>query len=114
MVAAYDRYEVNGTALRRELGVDESDKPTDEELREQGLKKLLNHPAIAELAARELGIISEETVVLQPKSTDAEDTTGAPPVGGAPQNPEAPSAPTRGVPTTPPRNGARVAVEVVG
>lgn len=39
--AAYDRVEVSGAALRRESGLDESDKPTDEERREQLLTKLV-------------------------------------------------------------------------
>lgn len=111
VVAAYDRYEVNGSALRRELGVNESDKPTDDELREQALKKMLNHPTVAELAARELGVISEETTIVQatPAPGTEEEEPGATPVGGAPQNPEAGPAPVQGVPTTPPRNnGAKV------
>lgn len=108
VVAAYDRYEVSGTALRRELGVDESDKPTDDQLREQALKKLLTHPAIAELAARELGIISDDTVVIQAKPADGTEPVGAPPVGGAPSNGQAPPEPTRGLPTTPQRQPAGV------
>jgi hypothetical protein len=39
--AAYDRLEINGAALRRETGFDESDKPSDEELKEQGLKVII-------------------------------------------------------------------------
>jgi len=40
-VALYDRLEINGAALRRETGFDESDKPTDVELKEQGLKVII-------------------------------------------------------------------------
>lgn len=39
--AAYDRGEVSGVALRRESGLDEGDKPTKEELREQLLIALV-------------------------------------------------------------------------
>lgn len=38
---AYDRMEINGTALRRETGFDEADKPTDDELKEQALKVII-------------------------------------------------------------------------
>lgn len=40
-IALYDRMEIDGTALRRETGFDEADKPTDEELKEQGLKVII-------------------------------------------------------------------------
>lgn len=39
--AAYDRLEINGNALRRETGFDESDKPSNEELKEQALKIII-------------------------------------------------------------------------
>lgn len=39
---AYDRLEISGAALRRETGFDEADKPEDDELREQGLKVIIN------------------------------------------------------------------------
>jgi hypothetical protein len=40
-VLLYDRMEINGAALRRETGFDEADKPTGEELKEQGLKVIM-------------------------------------------------------------------------
>lgn len=40
-VQLYDRLEINGAALRRETGFDESDKPSDDELKEQGLKVII-------------------------------------------------------------------------
>jgi hypothetical protein len=40
-IALYDRLEINGAALRRETGFNESDKPTDQELKEQGLKVII-------------------------------------------------------------------------
>jgi hypothetical protein len=39
---AYDRLEISGMALRRELGFDEDDKPNDEELIEQALKVIIH------------------------------------------------------------------------
>lgn len=39
---AYDRLEISGPALRRELGFDEDDKPNDEELTEQALKVIIH------------------------------------------------------------------------
>lgn len=41
-IQAYDRLEISGLALRRELGFDEDDKPTDEELTEQALKVIIH------------------------------------------------------------------------
>lgn len=38
---AYDRLEINGTALRRETGFNEDDKPSGEELKEQALKIII-------------------------------------------------------------------------
>lgn len=96
--AAYDRGEASGTALRREIGIDESDKPTDDQFKEQALKNMLKHPVAAELAARELGILSDTTTPIGEPNGN---------VGGAPPNGLAPPAPTRGIPTTPPKNGAR-------
>ena len=50
---AYDRLEINGKAYRRELGFDEDDAPSDDELREMGLRKLVEgatgFQALAEL-----------------------------------------------------------------
>ncbi|MFI7293962.1 hypothetical protein [Streptomyces sp. NPDC050121] len=40
-VLLYDRLEINGAALRRETGFSEADKPSDEELKEQGLKVII-------------------------------------------------------------------------
>jgi len=52
---AYDRLELSGAALRRELGFDEDDKPNDEELKEQGLKIIIKTlPSGASAALSEL------------------------------------------------------------
>ena len=112
VVSAYDRYEVSGQALRRELGLDESDVPTGEELRVQALKKMLNHPVAAELAARELGVISDETAAVRALDAQLEEkadlapTNGngaMPDAGGRRPSAEAPGPTVPGLPTTPPR-----------
>lgn len=51
---AYDRIELSGEALRRESGFDESDKPTDGELRDQLLKRIAADPALAPTVIEEL------------------------------------------------------------
>jgi hypothetical protein len=50
----YDRGEVSGKALRRELGLEEADKPTKSELRDWTLKRLVQAPQTAVQAAKEL------------------------------------------------------------
>lgn len=54
-VLLYDRLEINGAALRRETGFDEADKPTSDELKEQGLKVIMKGlPSAAPAALSEL------------------------------------------------------------
>lgn len=50
----YDRFEVTGKALRREVGLTEDDAPTDNELETLVLKKLATNPQIGFLALHEL------------------------------------------------------------
>jgi hypothetical protein len=45
VIAAYDRFEVNGDALRREIGADEDDAPTDEQLIDMIRKRAAAQPA---------------------------------------------------------------------
>lgn len=51
---AYDRMELSGEAYRRELGFDEDDAPTDDELAGIILRKLTVQPQLALLALNEL------------------------------------------------------------
>src|SRR5690606_24874956 len=53
-VDLYDRLEINGTALRRETGLNESDRPSRDELREMALLKLAKDPQIGLTAIAEL------------------------------------------------------------
>lgn len=60
---AYDRFEINGKSFRRELGFDEDDAPTDDELAGIILRKLISQPNNALLALNELtGIKLEQPV----------------------------------------------------
>jgi hypothetical protein len=54
VVKAYDRLEATGAALRRELGLDEGDKPTAEELEEMIWKKVAGSDTHAPTAVAEL------------------------------------------------------------
>lgn len=65
---AYDRGELSPKAYRRELGFDESDKPSKKEIREIGLKVLMRNPRVGFEALSEL--IDEEFDVLALPSTD--------------------------------------------
>ena len=65
-IALYDRLEIDGAALRRETGFDEGDKPTDDELKEQGLKVIIKtFPTAAPGALTEL-TGEQVTVVVTP------------------------------------------------
>lgn len=97
---AYDRLELSGAALRRELGFDEDDKPNDEELKEQGLKIIIKtlpsgaSAALSELTGNKItpivpvspsdpgtaeAVQDGKTPPPQPKAAPAEKAPGAPP-----------------------------------
>lgn len=112
---AYDRLELSSGALRRELGFDEDDKPTDEELMEQGLKIVIKTlPSGASAALSELtGNKIKPIVPVSPQDPGTAEAvqdgktlppqgaeSGSPPPGkGAP--PAGPETGTQG----PPNNG---------
>jgi hypothetical protein len=73
-VALYDRLEINGAALRRETGFDESDKPTDDELKEQALKIIIK--TLPSGAGSALSTLIGESVSITPVAAQA---PGAPP-----------------------------------
>lgn len=63
----YDRFEVSGKALRREVGLTEDDAPTDQELETLVLKKLATNPQIGFLALHELtGLVPPDMTLGQP------------------------------------------------
>jgi len=83
-VALYDRLEINGTALRRETGFDESDKPSDEELKEQALKIIIK--TLPSGAGSALSTLIGEQVSITPVAAQA---PGAAPRQPAAEEPEA-------------------------
>jgi hypothetical protein len=93
---AYDRMEINGTALRRETGFDESDKPVGDELKTQALKIIIKTlpsgagSALSELLGEEITIAP--TAPIQPGETvtPAADTAPAPAEQGPPATQDQP------------------------
>lgn len=88
---AYDRMELSGAALRREVGFDEDDAPSPDELEQMGLKMLLrNVPQIAPEALDKLVGRKVLNPVLPPKPGQATPPQapasgpGKPPVQGPP------------------------------
>ncbi len=79
-VLLYDRMEINGTALRRETGFDEADKPNDQELKEQGLKVIIK--TLPSGGPSALGVLTGQRV----------DITQVTPDGAAPTKAPAPDA----------------------
>jgi hypothetical protein len=73
VLKAYDRFEVNGKTLRREIGLTEDDAPTKTELEDMVLKRLASNPQIGFLVLHELtGIEIPESLLVEPDS----DVTG--------------------------------------
>lgn len=54
VLKAYDRFEVTGRTLRREIGLTEDDAPNDRELEDMVLKRLASNPQIGFVALHEL------------------------------------------------------------
>lgn len=88
---AFDRVEVSGAALRRESGLDESDKPTPEEKREQLLVSLVKAGSEAAYTA----LTGEALTPSQPEAGPQVPIPGvaAPRGPGAPENGSPSSAP---------------------
>jgi hypothetical protein len=87
-IQLYDRLEINGAALRRETGFAESDKPTAEELKEQGLKVIIK--TLPSGAGSALSELTGETVTIQP--------VAAAPPGETSEQPEPPPEEERTAP----------------
>lgn len=103
---AYDRMELSGSAYRRELGFDEDDAPSEEDLVIQGLKILLRYvpgaapAALDALVGKKILDPAETSPVAERHSAESPPASGA---GGVPEEENAP--PTgqqgpRGVPRT--------------
>ena len=76
-IQLYDRMEINGTALRRETGFDESDKPSDEELKEQGLKVIIK--TLPSGGPSALGVLTGQRVDITPVVPENATPAKAPP-----------------------------------
>jgi hypothetical protein len=87
----YDRLEIDGDALRRETGFDEGDKPTPDELKEQGLKVIIR--SLPTAAASALAQLLGEN----PVPVDTAEPTAPTPVPEPPAEdrtpPDTPSEP---------------------
>lgn len=102
VVRAYDRLEASGTALRRELGLDESDKPTADELEEMIWKKVAGSDTLAPTAVAQLtgeqipggGVPTAEA----PAGGGASPPSAAPPPGPGTAPPRPTTAPPSSTP----------------
>lgn len=128
-VAAYDRVELSGAALRRESGLDEADAPTPDEVRTQILKKLsmagvnadAAHAALAALTGTDLrssgGGGTQTPVPGSPQPSGPGGTEGgapSPPAPAATPGTGATTPPTRGEPPPPPgQNTPAAAMEAL-
>jgi hypothetical protein len=107
VVVAYDRGEASGDALRRESGLDEADKPEDEDLREWALKQgvlgkwgeALVPVAYKELTGEELEVPAPAAPPV-PGRTPGEDTEGEEEAGDANERRQPPG--TQSEPPPPP------------
>jgi hypothetical protein len=91
-IQAYDRFEIDGEALRRETGFGEDDKPKDLDLEEQMLKALVR--TVPNLAAESLEKITGKKIFDPPE-----------PVVVAPGDPNAPGIPGQEAPDEPVKPG---------
>jgi hypothetical protein len=115
---AYDRMEINSKAYRREMGFDEDDAPTDDELAAIILRKLIAQPNNALLALNELtGIELEQPAPPMPPGF-GDDPTADP--NAEPEDddePEKSGAQEQGPPKTgnnrPPAPGQNAAAQLI-
>lgn len=105
-LAVYDRFELSGASLRRENGFDETDKPTDDERKDQILIAITKQPVNAWQAMDELDYTTKPSTQppplnqppsksdgLQPAPTP-EDQEPADRIGETPRGNEQPSKPS--------------------
>ncbi len=93
VVIAYDRGEASGSALRREQGLDEADKPEDEDLKEWALKQLVlgkGGESLVPVAFKEL--TGEELDVPAPAPAPAAPSSGQDGQGNSTPTEEPPDA----------------------
>jgi hypothetical protein len=107
VVQAYDRLEASGTALRRELGLDEADAPTPDELEAMIWKKVAGSDTLAPTAVQQLTGPSQSPgagvpapPADGPSGGTASPPPAAPPVPGSPTT--QPARPTVSPPSSTP------------
>jgi hypothetical protein len=104
---AYDRLEISGAALRRELGFDEDDAPEDDELKAQALKVIIKTlpsgaaSALAQLTGEEVPPIVPVSPQ-DPGTAEAVQKGDTPPPGSSDNNGSAP--PGGDTPDSPPQD----------
>lgn len=116
VVKAYDRLEASGTALRRELGLDESDRPTADELEEMIWKKVAGSDTLAPTAVAQLtgdapgggGVVPAAEA---PAGGGASPPPAAPPPGPGTQPPRPAQAPPSSTPVPARVASARFALD---
>lgn len=91
-IQLYDRLEIDGAALRRETGFDESDKPTADEIREQALKIIIK--TLPSGAGSALSALIGEQVTIQPVAAVAPGEQGTPAATEATDNTDQPTPDT--------------------
>ncbi|MGV2384212.1 MAG UNVERIFIED_CONTAM: hypothetical protein LOD86_02915 [Thermobifida fusca] len=94
-IQLYDRLEINGAALRRETGFDESDKPGDDELKEQALKVIIK--TLPSGAGSALSTLIGERVDITPVAAQTPGEAAGADTPPTPE-PEARDAPNEGSP----------------
>lgn len=91
--AAYDNLEVSGAVLRRESGLSEDDKPSDEEWQRRWLMRMADrNPEMAPAVARYLGIELPDLGARQTyplRSLDGRRAEPVQPIGGPPNTDDA-------------------------
>jgi hypothetical protein len=90
-IAAWDRLEVSNATLRREIGLSESDKPTDAEYRERVILRVIDRsPQLAPVLLPLLGIeVDMNAEGTQPFPQVPTETTPGRQIGGPPDSPPA-------------------------
>jgi hypothetical protein len=92
-IAAWDRLEVSSATLRREIGLSESDKPTDAEYRERVIMRVIDRsPQLAPVLLPLLGItVDMNAAGTQPYPIPPTETTPGRQIGGPPDTPPPPA-----------------------
>jgi hypothetical protein len=91
-IAAWDRMEVSSRTLRREIGLSESDKPSEDEYRMRVIMRTIERsPQLAQYLLPELGIsVVPDVVGEQPYPKLPVETTPGRQIGGPPDTANAP------------------------